>query len=210
MSATNNTEFFGHIYALSMNPNTKLADWVAYEVDSTNFGVSPGRDWNNNPALSPDMTLEPDDYKGASSSNLQSDRGHQAPLATFAGSKYWYEANYLSNITPQDRDLNQGPWKALEDSVRNAVSFRDSLWVITGPTFENSELKLPGADEPHSVPSAYYKVVYDIKGHGAAFMLPQTISRKDNFCDFQISMSDLPIEALNITSDSQIAQRLGC
>lgn len=29
---------FGHVYALSNNGDTKFADWVAYEVDVTNFG----------------------------------------------------------------------------------------------------------------------------------------------------------------------------
>jgi len=40
-----NNLVFGHLYALSNNGNSKMADWVAYEVDVANFGESPGRDW---------------------------------------------------------------------------------------------------------------------------------------------------------------------
>lgn len=130
-----NDLMFNHLYPLSNNNQTKFADWVVYEVDITNFGVSSVRDWSTAPLIHPSKTLENDDYKGASSSALQADRGHQAPLATFASSKYWYELNYLSNITPQDKDLNQGPWKSLEDAERAAVGFRNSLFVITGPLY---------------------------------------------------------------------------
>ena len=36
---------FGHLYALSNDPNTKMSDWVAYEVNPINYGVSLGRNW---------------------------------------------------------------------------------------------------------------------------------------------------------------------
>jgi endonuclease G len=36
----NNDVAFNHTYALSNNPTTKFADWVAYEVNVLNFGVS--------------------------------------------------------------------------------------------------------------------------------------------------------------------------
>ncbi len=101
----NNDLVFKHLYELSNNPATKLADWVAYEVDTVNFGASPGRNWGADPLLAEDETLEPADYKGASGA-LDIDRGHQAPLASFAGSRYWPELNNLSNITPQNKALN--------------------------------------------------------------------------------------------------------
>ena len=40
---TGNDIVFAHVYALSNNPNTKFADWVAYEVSVSNLGESPGR-----------------------------------------------------------------------------------------------------------------------------------------------------------------------
>ncbi|WP_241910356.1 DNA/RNA non-specific endonuclease [Vibrio lentus] len=88
------------------------------------------------------------------------DRGHQAPLASFVGSRYWPTLNYLSNITPQAKDLNQGAWKNLEEAVRGAVGFRDSLYISTGTLYRNEMDALPKADEVHAVPSDYYKIVY--------------------------------------------------
>ena len=49
---------------------------------------------------------------------------------------YLAELNYLSNITPQHKNLNQGPWKKLEDAVRASVKYRESLFVITEPIYE--------------------------------------------------------------------------
>lgn len=202
-----------HIYALSNNPTTKFADWVAYEVNPVNYGVSPGRDWKSDPLLADDETLEESDYKGANKSGLEADRGHQAPLASFAGSRYWYEANYLSNITPQDRDLNQGPWKELEDAVRAAASYEHPLYVITGPLYNKPMQGLPGADEPHQVPSAYFKIVYDEKD-SVSFVMEQSSNRHDSYCSKLVELHDIQTRVAfklpAFTASAKLAHSLGC
>ncbi|WP_261844856.1 DNA/RNA non-specific endonuclease [Aliamphritea ceti] len=209
-----NDMIFNHLYAMSNNPKTKFADWVAYEVDVVNFGASPGRDWATDPLLDENETLEAKDYTGARNSELEADRGHQAPLASFAGSRYWSELNYLSNITPQDKHLNQGPWKALEDAVRSGVSYGKSLYVITGPLYEQSMPALPKADETHQVPSGYFKLVYNMKGEAAGFIMQQSAGRKDDFCASAVSFakiqSDTQYELPVLKDSSVIAKRLGC
>ncbi len=208
-----NDLIFGHIYALSNNPKTKLADWVAYEVNPVNYGVSPGRDWGKEPLLDDRETLEVADYKGANRSQLQADRGHQAPLASFAGSRYWYEANYLSNITPQDKDLNQGPWKALEESIRHSATYEHPLFAITGPLYTKTMPSLPNADEAHTVPSGYYKLVYDQSG-GIAFLMQQSSNRKDNFCSKIVDVSAIRNHVTyslpKMPTSHSVKARLGC
>ena len=205
---------FGHLYALSNNSQTKFADWVAYEVDVVNFGDTPGRKWAVDPLLDETETLEASDYKGASKSALQADRGHQAPLGSFAGSRHWSELNCLSNITPQDKDLNQGPWKNLEEAVRRAVSFRKSLFVITGPIYGADMAPMPGADEAHQVPSAYFKIVYDMKGQAAAFVMKQSAGRNDDYCQKKVSLSNvqgnLGFNLPSLKVSQKIYSRLGC
>lgn len=214
-SPEQNDQIFGHLYAISNNPETKFADWVAYEVDVVNFGDTPGRKWAVDPLLDKSETLEAADYKGASSSTLEADRGHQAPLASFAGSRYWSELNYLSNITPQDKDLNQGPWKNLEEAVRNAVSFRDSLFVITGPIYSAAMASMPGADEEHTVPSGYFKIIYNKRGDAAAFIMQQDAQRNDDYCETMTTLSDVQkvvsFELPSLLQSNQtIDSRLGC
>lgn len=148
------------IYALSSNDSTKFADWVAYRLDHvTVFGdVTTSRNWKADPWLDADETLEPDDYTEAYAT-LEMDRGHQAPLASFKGTNCWYETNYLSNITPQKSDLNQGPWQRLEGKVRDLVGAGSIVYVITGPLYERDMPSLPQADETHRVPSGYWKII---------------------------------------------------
>jgi endonuclease G len=173
------------LYALSSNDTTKFADWVAYRLDSAAItGKSiKKRKWKADPWLEENETLEPDDYKKANK-KLKTDRGHQAPLASFKGYRNFYEANYLSNITPQKAALNQGPWKKLEEAVRRLVKEVGEVYVMTGPIYNDAgSLKLPEADETHIIPSAYWKIiVIDNKQHKpyvVAYIFDQNTPRRD-------------------------------
>ena len=136
------------IYALSNNEVTKFADWVAYRVTSETIGTSDSllRNWQNDELLDEDDTLEDDDYNGASRA-LGTDRGHQAPQASFAGTHFWRVTNILSNITPQKAALNQGPWRRLEEAVRDAAYAAGEVYIVTGPVFDSDDtsIQLPGA-----------------------------------------------------------------
>ena len=93
------------IFTLSSNPTTKLADWVAYKVEKSNFTSDnciggQGRNWSADPSLETDEIFEPRDYKDAHVT-LNVDRGHQVPLATFKCHSDWSMTNYLSNILPR-------------------------------------------------------------------------------------------------------------
>lgn len=147
------------IYLLCNNGETKFADWVTYVVSPETISGSgkTTRCWKADPMLSPAETLEPADYKGAHAA-LHTDRGHQAPLASFKGTSCWAETNYLSNITPQMSELNQGPWRLLEEHVRDLARQGYQVYVMTGPLYERPMPTLPGADEPHRVPSGYWKI----------------------------------------------------
>ena len=57
------------------------------------------------------------------------------------------ETNYLSNITPQRSPLNQGPWRILEDRIRDVTADYDAVYVLTGPLYERTMPALPGADD---------------------------------------------------------------
>lgn len=149
------------IYMMASNGKTKMADWVAYQLDaSTVTGEGKtSRKWAADPWLSADETLEPADYDGANQA-LQVDRGHQAPLANFRGTPNWADTNYLSNITPQKSLLNQQAWRLLEEDEREyVVRHGGSIFVMTGPLYEREMPKLPKADEEHVVPSGYWRII---------------------------------------------------
>jgi len=181
-------------YALSANIETKLADWVAYHLtpSKTRGTLDLARVWRSDPLLDPAETLEPADYKGAS----DFDRGHLAPLASFRGSKDASQVNYLSNIAPQYPGLNQGTWLGLEIYVRELTWEHGETWILTGPLFEDDSMpQLPGADEPHCVPSAFWKIVM-IRGETpTAYLLPQDTPRKANFQNYTVTLEELEIRS---------------
>jgi endonuclease G, mitochondrial len=177
------------IFALSSNDQTKFADWVAYRVTSETIGTSAdlNRGWETDEFLDEDETLESgsgsrDDYQGANSA-YGYDRGHQAPLASFAGTVFWRSTNIYSNITPQLADLNQGAWVALESAVRDLAYDQREVWVVTGPLYERPMPELGNAGEIHAVPSGYWKVIVNRAGHAAAFVFDQETPRDADFCD---------------------------
>lgn len=179
------------IYVLSANCETKFADWVAYRVSAESFGPSQRRTWRADPALNEACTLEPEDYRGAHAA-LGTDRGHQAPLASFAGTDAWADTNYLSNITPQRSALNQGPWKNLEAAVRvAAIDGERDVFVLTGPLYDGEVGVLPGADEAHTVPSGYWKVIAFADGDVSGFIFEQDTPRLAAFCDYAVSIADI-------------------
>tara|TARA_R110001583_G_scaffold7080_2_gene35223 strand:+ start:1348 stop:2103 length:756 start_codon:yes stop_codon:yes gene_type:complete len=182
------------IYVLSANRTTKFADWAAYHVTEESIGTTRDRHWKSDPELPSDYTLEPEDYKGAYDT-LGTDRGHLVPLASFTSHPDWEDTNYLSNITPQDKDLNRGPWLKLENAVRKYVNRHGDLHIVTGPIYYRGEsMTLPGADEPHVVPGAYFKVIADLTQNGvsiAAFVMPQDAGRSDEYCEYTASIDDI-------------------
>lgn len=195
IGANSNDLIIRPIYILSSNDSTKLADWVAYRVTKETIGPSKDRVWRADPLLASKETLEPEDYTDAHAV-IKTDRGHQVPLASFTNTPYWELTNLLSNITPQATDLNQGPWRFLEDAVRNLAKAPnvDGVYVATGPLFARAMPSLPGADEKHRVPSGYWKVISTWDGHSihvAAFIFDQYVDRAASYCNFLVEVSDV-------------------
>jgi len=186
------------IYAMSSNDETKFADWVAYRLDKETVtgDAETFRKWQADPWLDEKETLEPSDYSGAHAA-LKVDRGHQAPLASFKGTRYWSETNYLSNITPQKSDLNQGPWRILEGKVRDLAKAGNVVYVMTGPLYEQETPPMPGADEPHKVPSGYWKIVIIQPGKNydsiktASFIFDQGTPRDGVVLDHLYTINDI-------------------
>jgi endonuclease G, mitochondrial len=183
------------IYTLSSNDITKMADWVAYRVTPESIGPSGERRWAADPWLDESETLEPGDYDRAPRA-LNIDRGHQAPLAAFSGTKFASETNILSNITPQGAALNQAPWQRLEArETALARSENTTVYVLTGPLFERMMPALPESDERHRVPSAYWKVIATADGRMAAFIMDTSAKRNFDHCDAQVSLDEVELRS---------------
>ncbi|MEW9853863.1 DNA/RNA non-specific endonuclease [Novosphingobium sp. M1R2S20] len=215
-SATNDT-VVREIYTLSSNDLTKLADWVAYRVTPASIGRSPDREWRTDPSLAADETLTPDAYDGANRV-LRTDRGHQAPLASFSGTPFATDTNILSNITPQASALNQGPWNALEGQERSlAKRLNTPVYVYTGPLFERLMAPVPSGPVLARVPSGYWKVVALADGRVSTFVFDQATPRNFNYCDGRVSLTHVVLRSrfilfpmANTASFRSLDAEIGC
>ncbi|HGM7071505.1 DNA/RNA non-specific endonuclease [Serratia sp. IR-2025] len=193
---SSNVSIVRHAYTLNNNSTTKFANWVAYHITKDTPASGKTRNWKTDPALNPADTLAPADYTGANAA-LKVDRGHQAPLASLAGVSDWESLNYLSNITPQKSDLNQGAWARLEDQERKLIDRADisSVYTVTGPLYERDMGKLPGTQKAHTIPSAYWKVIFinnsPAVNHYAAFLFDQNTPKGADFCQFRVTVDEI-------------------
>lgn len=180
-----NVELFGHLYALSLDTETKVATWCCYratEADGASRN-SINRNWLH--AL-PDITLEKSDYRGP-----EYDIGHLTPLATFKASPHAFELNLLANCAPQTPDLNRGPWVKMEERVRDLANDHDHVDVAVGPLYERDMPPLPNSDEPHRVPSHFWAVVSPDRGPSECYVIPQDCNRGDSLAAFAVSINEV-------------------
>lgn len=120
------------------------------------------------------------------------DRGHMCPnyaMRQQYGQLAQLETFMMSNICPQEANLNQGSWVELEDIVANELSQHDGrnqtkdLWVITGPIFyKDKEIKtIKGAPGGIQIPHAFFKIIARRKSYESyqamAFIFPQDAER---------------------------------
>lgn len=201
------------LYTLSNNSQTKFADWVAYRITRETIGPTRPRNWHRDPDLPPDETLRPSDYKAARSA-LNVDRGHQAPVSSLAASPHWKHIDYLSNVTPQSVNLNQGPWERLEDAERRLVEKTGgAVYAVTGPLYERPMSSLPFAHISHKVPSGYWKVIAvgerTENFKVVSFIFDQQTPRKADFCDGEVSVREIETRTgLNIFPRQPERQRV--
>ena len=182
---------------LSSNKDTKFADWVAYKVVPANInGPERKRNWAKDPKIEAQFTFIPSDYKGMNEDPYIFDRGHQAPLAAFKSHNKWYVVNYLSNITPQKKNLNRGTWKKLESAERKLAKYYGEIYVLTGPLYvKKKEIKGPFNKRiNYTIPSGYWKIISfkkDIVIEAVSFVFPQEAPLNANYCQYISKVSEI-------------------
>lgn len=142
-------------YTVSYNSDYRIANWVAYQLTE--------REVENKRVQRSNKFVSDPDVKGATAQNEDYtrsgyDRGHLAPAADMRWSiKAMYESFYLSNICPQDKNLNRGVWNDLETQCRMWAKDNGSVLIVTGPVI-TEDMKRIGKNRV-AVPKAFYKVV---------------------------------------------------
>ena len=96
------------------------------------------------------------EYKGSGY-----DRGHMAPANDMRWSRQSMSDCFLmTNICPQDHDLNGGSWNKLELKIHDWARTQGKIVVATGPIFNGTSRRI-GNNGDIVVPAGFFKVVLD-------------------------------------------------
>lgn len=157
-------------YSLSLNGSRNIANWVSWNVNSTDFGSTPRQD-----NFRPDTALPSafDDIFTSDYTNSGFDRGHITPSADRTSS---VTANsntfFTTNIIPQSPDNNQGVWRIFEDFTRDFVNAGNEVYVLAGGRGQGGEGRNGFANTIDggniTVPSSTWKILVVLPNGDAA------------------------------------------
>lgn len=156
---------------VSFNAETHEPNWVAWELLGSETSGETSR--HSTFQTDPDVPgcARTEDYRGSGY-----DRGHMAP----AGDMKWSaqamkESFFLTNICPQNGDLNRNAWNTLEQKCRQRAVTDSALVIVTGPIFRKGEgIQRIGATGI-AVPRQFFKVIlspYASPPYAIGFIMP--------------------------------------
>lgn len=213
------------LYAAAIDPQSGLAEWVAYRVLDGTVGVASllPRGWQADALLEepsrqdavaitaatfvqPDLSNAQDrEYRVNELIYPTVARGRLAPMTSFAGTPYWQELNNLSNMAPLPADLRTGSWARLEQAINMLARQEGEVYVLAGP--------LVRSDDAIEIPQAYFKAVR--RGDRvAAFVFAANLPPHVDYCDQQSTLAAIEA-AIGLTlfpglSAASVPLELGC
>ena len=146
-------------FQIVFNTTTLIPEWAAYELTKEEAeGESPrGRHFTVDPEVNGPQG-DNDDYR-----NSGWDRGHMVPAGDMkADEQMMRESFYFSNICPQNRNLNGGDWRTLEELCRQYAIQYGRVYVVCGPIIGNNIYGRLGAHQI-VIPDAFFKVILTIR-----------------------------------------------
>lgn len=175
---TNDFVIAHQAYKVSYNFNYRVPNWVYYDLKKANleYGCGKRKDkFAADPLLRslqlPAVTEK--DYKGSITGY---DRGHMAPSADFL----WRpevnaESFFMTNMSPQTKNLNQRAWQELETKTRGWACGLGEAKIYTGPILNNQ--KFNRLESCVSIPNQFYKIIVGYRNgkyQGIGFIYNQT------------------------------------
>jgi DNA/RNA endonuclease G (NUC1) len=166
---TNEMTLVNPDYVIRYDKDLRVPVWTAERIEAKRLNDAVARldCFRGDPRLDNDTSALPSDY-----SEPIYDQGHMMPFADQRYSKMsGINSFVMTNMTPQNCQLNRGIWQILEQISRRYAAQHDQLYVISGSVFDRDG---DGKRDPDSaathmqsnngkarvaVPSAFYKVI---------------------------------------------------
>ncbi|KAG9467774.1 hypothetical protein GDO78_014321 [Eleutherodactylus coqui] len=166
-------------HVLSYDSRLRGPAWVLEQLNVDRLQGSANRqgcDFKEDDSVHPYHRATNSDYRGSGF-----DRGHLAAAANHKWSqKAMDETFILSNVYPQNPNLNQNAWNNLEKSCRGLSKSNKNVYVCSGPLFlpkmevdEKMYVKYQVIGANHvAVPTHFFKVVVLEKYNGEIELRP--------------------------------------
>lgn len=144
-------------YTVSFNMEMNIPNWVAWRLDTEKLIERESRNdkFLPDPDIEQSLAITTDEYKHSGW-----DRGHMCPAAD---NKYHWRAMdqsfYMTNVCPQNHNLNRGDWKELEDACRKWAE-HEPVYIVCGPIlYKQPRYGYIGKNHSIRIPDAFFKVV---------------------------------------------------
>lgn len=149
-------------YTVSYNKFTRQPNWVMWQLTGEHVMKRKDGVWNEyreDSELPSEIRSTLEDYASS-----DYDRGHMCP----GGDCNWDdegrdETFLLSNMCPQNPNLNRGDWKEIEIACRKWAKKYDNIYIVCGPIFFKSQEHEKIGPHQIPVPEAFFKVVLCIE-----------------------------------------------
>ncbi len=171
-------------YTVSYNIVTRQPNWVMWQLSSDHVMKRKDDVWNE---YHEDVEIEENNKSTlADYASSRYDRGHMCP----GGDCNWNdegreETFLLSNMCPQNPNLNRGDWKEIEIACRKWAQTYGCVYIVCGPIFFKSQEHERIGPNKIPVPEAFFKVVFrpdSIDPKGIGFICRNTDgNRKKDF-----------------------------
>ncbi|NLV52630.1 MAG: DNA/RNA non-specific endonuclease [Bacteroidales bacterium] len=179
-------------FIISYNLKTRCPDYVCWALtkERAQGGVPRSNEFRGDPVMNDASRVESFDYNGSGY-----DRGHMCPAADNKNSqKAMEESFYMTNICPQDHNLNIGAWNDLEIQCREWARNYGTLYICCGPIFDGKQPKTIGSRHHMkiAVPDRFFKVILAL-GHtpkAIGFIYPNKPCNGD-MRDYSVSVDEV-------------------
>ena len=142
-------------YTLSYDSKNKTPQWVAWELTKEETRGQEERSTE----FFPDPDVIGSQVVTYDYSHSGYDRGHMAPAGDMKWNKQaMQESFYMSNICPQDHNLNTEDWNDLEMKAREWARRYGKVYIVCGPIYNGKRNEYIG-EHRVKVPDAFFKVI---------------------------------------------------
>lgn len=189
-------------YAVRYSTDAKSPLYAVERLDGQRLAQAWARHRRSND-FRPDVRLPPrlraslQDFRGSGF-----DRGHLAPSGDMPSAPADSQSFLLSNIVPQDPQLNRNLWAAIEKATR-ALARHRPIYVVTGVIWSPHGSQTVGTGHVR-VPAYLYKALYDPASHaGAAYLVanaPNQAHRELSLAQLRQAAGVNPFPGVRVTS----------